>query len=165
MQQRISTIEEYQKQINIIVEYINNHLDQAVDLTKLAEISHFSPYHFHRITRAFMGEPIGTYIVRVRLETAARLIRYTDMSVAEIAYRVGYDVPASLSKAFKQQYGISPSEYRTNKDFTIMKAEKKDMQLKIKAPKIVEIEAKQAIYIKLTGKYGKIGRASCRERV
>ena len=156
MQQRISTIEEYQKQINIIVEYINNHLDQAVDLTKLAEISHFSPYHFHRITRAFMGEPIGTYIVRVRLETAARLIRYTDMSVAEIAYRVGYDVPASLSKAFKQQYGISPSEYRTNKDFTIMKAEKKDMQLKIKAPKIVEIEAKQAIYIKLTGKYGSL---------
>lgn len=156
MQQRISTIEEYQKQINIIVEYINNHLDQAVVLTKLAEISHFSPYHFHRITRAFMGEPIGTYIVRVRLETAARLIRYTDMSVAEIAYRVGYDVPASLSKAFKQQYGISPSEYRTNKDFTIMKAEKKDMQLKIKAPKIVEIEAKQAIYIKLTGKYGSL---------
>ncbi|MDL2224248.1 AraC family transcriptional regulator [Bacteroidales bacterium OttesenSCG-928-M06] len=156
MQQRISTIEEYQKQINIIMEYINNHLDQAVDLTKLAEISHFSPYHFHRITRAFMGEPIGTYIIRVRLETAARLIRYTDMSVAEIAYRVGYDVPASLSKAFKQQYGISPSEYRTNKDFTIMKAEKKDMQLKIKAPKIVEIEAKQAIYIKLTGKYGSL---------
>lgn len=156
MQQRISTIEEYQKQINIIVEYINNHLDQAVDLTRLAEISHLSPYHFHRITRAFMGEPIGAYIVRVRLEAAARLIRYTDIPVSEIAYRVGYDVPASLSKAFKQQYGISPTEYRTNKDFTIMKAEKKNIQLKIKSPKVLDIEAKQAIYIKLTGEYGSL---------
>lgn len=154
MQQRTSTTEEYQKQINIIVEYINNHLDQPVDLIKLAEISHFSPYHFHRITRAFMGEPIGAYIIRVRLETAARLIRYTDLPVSEIAYHIGYDAPASLSKSFKQQYGISPIEYRNNKDFTIMKTENKNTQLKIKSPKILEIKAKQAIYIKLTGEYG-----------
>jgi len=156
MQQRTSTIEEYRKQITIIIEYINNHLDEAVDLTKLAEISHFSPYHFHRITRAFMGEPIGAYIIRVRLETAAKLIRYTDLPVSEIAYRVGYDIPASLSKAFKQQYGISPIEYRNNKDFTIMKTEKKDIQLKIKGPKLMDITSKQAIYINFSGQYGSL---------
>lgn len=154
MQQRTSTTDGYRKQINIIIEYINNHLDGPIELAKLAEISHFSPYHFHRITRAFMGEPIGAYIVRIRLETAARLIRYTELPVSEIAYRVGYDVPASLSKSFKQQYGISPMEYRNNKDFTIMQTEKKDMPVNIKGPKVSDIPAKRVIYIKLTGKYG-----------
>lgn len=153
MQQRTTTLETYQKQINIVIEYINNHLDRPIDLPRLAEISHFSPYHFHRITRAFLGEPIGAYIVRVKLETAARLIRYTDLPVSEIAYRIGYDAPASLSKAFKQQYGISPLEYRNNKNFTIMKTEKKNTQLKIKGPQVMDIPAKRAIYIKLTGKY------------
>ena len=156
MKQRTSTFEEYKKQINIIIEYINNHLDEPVDLEKLARISNFSPYHFHRITRAFMGEPIGAYILRVRLETAAKLIRYTDMPVSDIAYRVGYDVPASLSKAFKQQYGISPIEYRTNKEFTIMPTENKDLQLKIKGPKVMDIPTKRALYINLSGTYGSL---------
>lgn len=62
----------------------------------------------------------------------------------------------SLSKAFKQKYGISSTEYRANKKFTIMKTEKKDIELKIKGPKIVDIPAKQVIYIKLTGKYGSL---------
>lgn len=156
MQRRTSTIEEYRKQINIIVEYIKNHLDEPIELAKLAEISHFSPYHFHRITRAFMGEPIGAYIVRIRLETAAKLIRYSDLPVSEIADRVGYDAPTSLSKAFKQQYGISPIEYRTNKDFTIMQTVRKNMELKIKGPKVLDIPVKRAIYIGLTGKYGSL---------
>jgi DNA gyrase inhibitor len=156
MRQRISTTQAYRKQINIITEYINNHLDKPIDLAKLSEMSCFSPYHFHRITRAFMGEPIGAYITRIRLETAAKLIRYTDLPVSEIAFRAGYDIPTSLSKAFKQKYGISPTEYRANKKFTIMKTEKKDIELKIKGPKIVDIPAKQVIYIKLTGKYGNL---------
>lgn len=154
--QRTSTIEEYRKRMNIITEYIDNHLDQPVDLAKLAEISHFSPYHFHRITRAFLGEPIGSYILRIRLETAAKLIRYTQLPIAEIAFKVGYNAPTSLSKAFKQQYSISPIEYRTNKDYNIMKAEKKDSQLKLKGPKVMDLPTKQAIYINLSGEYGSL---------
>jgi AraC family transcriptional regulator len=101
MQQRLSTREDYSRRINIIVEYINNHLADDIDLEMLASISNFSPYHFHRITKAFLGEPIGAFVTRLRVETAARLLRYGDMPIQNIAYRVGYDVPSSLSKAFK----------------------------------------------------------------
>ena len=101
MQQRPSTTEEYQRKMNIIVEYIYNHLSETIDLDILAEMSGFSPWHFHRIVKAFLGENIGAFIVRMRVETAARLLRYSDMSVQEISWRVGYDVPSSLSKAFK----------------------------------------------------------------
>lgn len=97
MQQRPSTTEEYQRKINIIVEYINNHLSETIDLDILAEMSGFSPWHFHRIVKAFLGENIGAFIIRMRVETAARLLRYSDMPVQEISWRVGYDVPGLSS--------------------------------------------------------------------
>ena len=49
MEQKLTTKEEYLKRINVIVEYINNHLDENIDLGMLAEMSGFSPWHFHRI--------------------------------------------------------------------------------------------------------------------
>lgn len=156
MQQRKSTLEEYHKQINSIREYINNNLDSPIDLSTLAELSHFSPYHFHRITRALLGEPIGKYITRIRLETAAKLLRYSDLSISEIAYRVGYDAPTSLSKAFKQEFDFSPLEYRNNKNYNMMIKENENLILKIKGPKIMNIPTKQALYISCTGKYGSL---------
>lgn len=156
MKQRTSTLEEYRKQVNIVIEYIDNHLHEPIELVRLADVSHFSPYHFHRIMRAFLGEPIGAYIVRRRLETAAMLLRYTDLPVSEIAYKVGYDVPSSLSKAFKNQYGISPADYRNDKEFIIMSTVKKDVELHIKKVKVVDVPARKVIYIRLTGEYGSL---------
>lgn len=154
MQTKISTREEYLKRINVVVEYINNHLDSELDLNKLAEISNLSPYHFHRIIKAFLGEPLGLFITRMRIETTARLLRYTEIPIQEIAYNVGYEMSSSLSKAFKQYYDISPIDYRNNKNFTIMKAPLINAELKLKAPKIVELPAKTAIYIRIIGEYG-----------
>ena len=154
MQTKISTREEYLKRINVVVEYINNHLDSELDLNKLAEISNLSPYHFHRIIKAFLGEPLGLFITRMRVETTARLLRYTQIPIQEIAYNVGYEMSSSLSKVFKQYYDISPIEYRNNKNFTIMKAPLINAELKLKAPKIVKLPTKTAIYIRIIGEYG-----------
>lgn len=153
MQQRTETKEDYQERINLTVEYINNHLGEEIDLNTLAEIAGFSPFHFHRIMRAFLGEPIGAFIMRMRVETAAKLLRYTDIPVQEIAWRVGYEVPSSLSKIFKQFYQVSPNEYRNNKNHIIMKPVLPKPELKLKAPRIAELETKKAIYIRLTGNY------------
>ena len=72
MEQRPATTEEYQRKVNILVEYINNHLSETIDLDILAEMSGFSPWHFHRIVKAFLGENIGAFIVRMRVETENR---------------------------------------------------------------------------------------------
>ena len=77
--------------------YIREHLDKEIDMRRLAVLSAFSPFHFHRIMRAYLKEPIGAFIIRTRVETAAKLLRYTDLPVADIAYRVGYDTPSSLT--------------------------------------------------------------------
>lgn len=58
MQQKKTTKEEYQKCVNVVVEYINQHLGEDIDLKSLARISNFSPFYFHRIMKAFLGEPI-----------------------------------------------------------------------------------------------------------
>ncbi len=156
MNQRPSTKEEYQKQVNIIVEYINDHLGEELDLNILADKANFSPFHFHRIMKAFLGESLGAYIMRLRVETAARLLRYTELPIQDIAYRLGYDVPSSLSKAFKSFYGISPKEFRNNKTYTIMKPSLLNEDLKLKAPKIQDLESKKAIYIQLIGEYSNL---------
>ena len=102
--------------------------------------------------KAFLGEPIGTFIVRTRTEAAARLLRYSDIPIADIAYRIGYASPSSLSKVFKQFYGISPLEYRNNKNFVIMKPAiiRPDLELK---REIRNVSERNVIYIRLTGDY------------
>ena len=152
MEQRMATTQEYHQCVNRVVEYINNHLGEEIDLERLAEISHFSPYHFHRIMKAFLGEPLGAFIVRTRIETAARLLRYSTMPVSDIAYQIGYASPSSLSKVFKQFYGISPNEYRNNKDHIIMKPMEVNPDLDV-TMEVREQQPKQVIYVRLTGAY------------
>ena len=150
------TYNDYVQRINKVVAYINNHLDETLELKTLANEAALSDFHFHRIFKALKGEAIGGYITRLRLEATARLLRYTALTIEEIAFNIGYETPASLSKAFKKQYGISPTEYRTNKDTYIMKKEIINPDLALKAPKIVTLEPKNLIYVALTGAYGSL---------
>ena len=148
------TKQDYLRRMNIVIEHINNNLDKKLSVTDLALISNFSPFHFHRIMKGLLGEPIGNFITRTRVETAARLIRYTNIEIQDIAYRVGYDSPSSLNKIFKQYYNVSPSEYRNNKNITIMRPVLNDYNIKLKEPKIVELSDRQVIYINIIGEYG-----------
>ena len=159
------TYNDYIQRINKVVAYINNHLDETLDLKTLANEAALSDFHFHRIFKALKGEAIGGYITRLRLEATARLLRYTALTIEEIAFNIGYETPASLSKAFKKQYGISPSEYRTNKDTYIMKKEIINPDLALKAPKIVTLEPKNLIYVALTGAYGSLDYGKAYEQL
>ena len=153
MEQKAMTREEYAKRINMVVEYIGRNLDREINLDELAEVSKFSIFHFHRVFRGIVGESVGAFVVRMRVETAARLLRYTTLPVQHIAYSVGYNVPSSLTKVFRQFYGISPIEYRNNKNYTIMKPLHINSDVKLKSPRIIEIEPKKAIYVRLLGNY------------
>lgn len=135
-----------------MVEYICNHLDENPDLKTLASAANFSPYHFHRIAKAFLGETIGNFIVRKRVETAARLLRYSDLPVCQIAYSVGYDEPASLTKAFKQFYGITPNKFRNSKNELTMKRMNINESLELNE-RVEVIEPKNAICFSLKGNY------------
>lgn len=153
---KLETIEIYQQRIVAAVDYINLHLDEELELADIARVANFSPYHFHRIFKAFRGEPLGSYITRLRVETAAQLLGQGGGSVEEIAYSVGFGAPASLSKAFRQFYGVTPTGYRSTQKILIMKTTQKNPLIALKAPKVVELEAKTIIYIPFTGEYSGI---------
>ena len=162
---RTITYNDYIQRINKVVAYINDHLDESLDLKTLAEVAALSEFHFHRVFKALKGESIGAHISRLRIEAAARLLRYSALSIEDIAFNIGYEAPAALSKAFKNQYGITPTQYRTNKDIYIMKKEIINPDLALKAPKIMELEPKNLIYVALTGKYGTLDYGKAYEQL
>ncbi len=63
-------------------------------------------------TTALLGEPLGHYLRRLRIDRAATLLGSTDTPVKTIASRVGYDSESSFARAFSRVRGISPTEYR-----------------------------------------------------
>jgi len=83
-----------------------------VKLAELASVACFSEFHFHRIFTAVSGETLNTFTNRLRLEKAARLLRYTDQKLTDIALECGFSSSATFSRAFRTGYATSPSEFR-----------------------------------------------------
>lgn len=98
--------------LNNVDRYIRDHIHEPLNREILAEIAGFSVPHFHRIFTAHRGENIASYVRRIRLERAGRKLRMGAVDITEVALAAGYDTHAAFGKAFKQQFGLSPSEFR-----------------------------------------------------
>lgn len=98
--------------IEEVMRYIRAHIGEPLDREQLADVAGFSVPHFHRIFTAHVGESAISYVRRIRLERAARKLRMGAVDITEVALAAGYDSHAAFSKAFKQQFGLSPSEFR-----------------------------------------------------
>src|SRR5688500_5268808 len=97
-----STIEYYQAIANRVNEYVEANIHTDISLQRLADHVFVSYYHFADIFEKTERESIGSYIKRYRLEKAATLLSYTDLSLAIIAEKTGYSGKHALSKAFSQ---------------------------------------------------------------
>ena len=100
------------ERINQVRQYIREHMDEPMDRDELARMAGYSLIHFHRIFTAHVGEGVNSYVRRMRMERAARQLLRGEHNVTEIALASGYETPASFGKAFKQTFGVSPSEFR-----------------------------------------------------
>ncbi|WP_196889945.1 GyrI-like domain-containing protein [Aureivirga sp. CE67] len=156
---------DYIKKVNIVINYIEEHLDENLSLEKLAEKSNLSKFHFHRILKAILGENIGEFITRLRVEKAANLLRYSQKNISEIAYEVGFETPSGLSKRFKKFYSFSPKEYRENKNIEIQHKTKKTNTDYNNSIKIVEIQSKKIAFIRLHGSLKEMKYSETREKL
>ena len=99
-----------------VQQHIDAHLGDTLALQSLAEVAHFSPFHFHRVFTAWMGETLGDYLRRRRLEVAAlRLLTQPRTRVLDIALMVGFGSNEAFAHAFKLRFGCSASEWRRHK--------------------------------------------------
>ncbi len=96
-----------------VLEHIDRHLDQPLELDTLAAVANFSPFHFHRLFSAWMGETLGEYLRRRRLELAAlRLVSQPSTPGLEIALSVGFGSTEAFARAFKARFGCSATAWR-----------------------------------------------------
>lgn len=103
---------DYMERINRAIDYINEHIEEPLDLERIAQVAAFSKFHFHRVFSAAIGEPVGSYIQRLRLERAAALAAEQGHTITDIAYRLNFSSPAVFTRAFRDYFGMSPSEWR-----------------------------------------------------
>ena len=105
-------IQSYDERLKDVKQYIRDHINEPLNREVLADVAGFSVPHFHRIFTIHIGENISNYVRRIRLERAGRKLRMGAVDITEVALAAGYDTHAAFGKAFKQQYGFSPSEFR-----------------------------------------------------
>jgi AraC family transcriptional regulator len=104
---------EYVGRMHRVLQHIDTHLDQPLDLPALAEVAHFSPFHFHRLFSAWMNETLGNYLRRRRVEVAAtRLVAQPRAPVLQIALSVGFGSAEAFARAFKARFGCSATSWR-----------------------------------------------------
>lgn len=100
------------QRISEVLHYIEDHLDEIADYEQVANTFSFSPYYFHRLFSAVVGKPIGAYIRERRLAKASLLLTDPDKTITSICFECGFNSSQSFCRAFKNSYGISPSDYR-----------------------------------------------------
>lgn len=109
---KASTRDYYRQRLLNVIDYIHAHLDSELDVNTLADIACMSPYHFHRIYRRLVQEPVNATVRRLRLQRAASELIRSDLSITQIANRVCYGSLEAFSRAFIKQFSQSPADYR-----------------------------------------------------
>jgi AraC family transcriptional regulator len=105
-------LQEYADCIENVKRYIRDHILEPLDRETLASVAGFSIPHFHRVFTAQVGESAISYVRRLRMIRAGQKLRMGAVDITEVALAAGYDSHAAFGKAFKQQFGLSPSEFR-----------------------------------------------------
>lgn len=98
--------------IETVVDYIESHLDEKLDLEKVSEAVHYSKYHLHRMFTNTVGMTIHDYVQRRQLTEAAKLLIFSSRPIIEIAFFCGYESQQAFSSAFKSMYKVPPAQYR-----------------------------------------------------
>jgi AraC family transcriptional regulator len=102
-----------QAAINRVIDHIDAHLGEPLDLRALAAVAHVSPWHFHRVFQALTGETPADRVRRRRLEVAAnRLLAVPPPAALAVALDVGFASAEVFSRAFRAHFGVTPTAWR-----------------------------------------------------
>ena len=98
--------------IRQIPDLLTSNLDQRCSIETLSRQYLMNPTTLKRMFKAIYGTSIAAHIREHRMEHAAQLLRSSDLSIADIALKVGYDSQSRFSSVFKEYYQMLPKEYR-----------------------------------------------------
>ena len=103
--------------VETVIDYIESHLDEKLDLEKVSEAVHYSKYHLHRMFTNTVGMTIHDYMQRRQLTEAAKLLVFSSKPIIEVAFLCGYESQQAFSSVFKAMYKVPPAQYRDKGTF------------------------------------------------
>ena len=109
-----TTQSDYAERLERVFRWLADHLDDSLDLARLADVACLSPYHFHRVYRAMRGETAAETVRRMRLHRAAVELITGELPVVRVARRAGYGSQEAFTRAFKAAYKVPPARYRAS---------------------------------------------------
>jgi AraC family transcriptional regulator len=160
-----NTITDYRERLNRVLKHIRDNIGNPLTLDELAGIACFSPFHFHRIFSAFTGETVSGFIRRIRLDNAAFKLCSSDRNITDIALDAGYDTPAAFSRAFREQYGKTPSDFkrfggRTYAKQNVIISDQKERKGIAMDVRIMEVNEQNVLFVRKTGRYDLAAQAA-----
>ncbi len=108
-----TTAKAYMRRFNQVFDYIDAHLFETLSIEQLSQIANFSKYHFLRQFSEYAGISVFSYIRLMRLKHASyRLAINAHEKIIDIAMEAGFENPESFSRAFKNSFGQTPTQFR-----------------------------------------------------
>ncbi|MBL7160975.1 MAG: AraC family transcriptional regulator [Anaerolineales bacterium] len=98
------------------LDYLSDNLDQPLSLQDMADQANLSKSHFSRVFKDQIGFSPTDYFIHLKVQHAAMLLSFTDKTVREISFEVGYQDPYYFSRVFKNIIGLSPTDFRKHSE-------------------------------------------------
>lgn len=157
------SLQSYETRVNRVTQFIYEHLDEALDLDRLADVAAMSRWHWHRVYAAMRGETVVAAVRRLRLQRSANLLVNGEDSIEEVARRSGYDNVQSFTRIFAEAYGMPPARYRKEGSHTAFNAAENgapnahyDVQVRSVPPMRLVTEPHQGSYTDIGAAFGRL---------
>lgn len=98
------------------LDYMEEHYEEELTIEQLSSIAHLSRFYYQRLFYRLTGYTVSEYLRSVRLKMAAGLLKADNGKIMDIAMQCGFSSHSTLTRAFRQCYGMSPVEYRASSD-------------------------------------------------
>lgn len=101
-----------QQRIDKVCTYLNQHVDQKIELAEISRLVHMDPASLCRFFKRATGRTMTSYVNELRIGSATRLLMETDASILDIGFRVGFGNYSNFSRQFKRIKGYGPRDLR-----------------------------------------------------
>ncbi len=136
------------ERMNKAIDYIENNLDQEINMEEVAEITYYSISNFQRIFSIIADMPLSEYIRKRKLTQAAFELQNSSIKIVDLSLKYGYESPEAFARAFQVIHGTTPSSAR-NEGISLKAFPRISFLLTIKGvtPMDYKIETKEAFLV------------------
>lgn len=100
------------KPIVLCLDYIYNHLHSRITIPELADYLELSDSYLSRLFSKEMGMSISEYILKIKIDKASNLLKFSDISIVDIANYLAFSSESHFIMVFKKYMGTTPHKYR-----------------------------------------------------